>query len=565
MSRNGRGAPFAARIAALAGIAALMASASLPAVAIAGSPSPDQLARTNNRLIPVYARKALVGAAHHSRSPRLAAPRSVANTSTIAVTYHGFTANAKTAFQAAVNTWQSIMVSSQTIHVDAYWKDLGDPYILGQAGATADYPGGDGYIYPAPLAEARCACQKTTGAEIVAEFNSAFSDWYMPTDGNTPQGKWDFESVVLHELGHGLGFYSSFDVSNFGVGTRSSTPLRFDSNEWDSATGGNQMTSYGNNSTTLRTQLTDGSVFLGGAHVEAVMGRRAKLFAPNPWQPGSSNSHLDEKKYGTGTVNALMTPILYDGESIHSPGAATIAIFQDIGWTVAGASGDTTAPPVEKPSVNLLAGQTMTSAVNVSVSWPVATDDSGIALYELQRQDGAGSWTSVALATPTSTSAEVNVARGSNVGFRVRATDGVGNTGAWAAVPSASMETVQETSSSIAYSAGWTRAALSGAAGGSVEQSSTTDGTATFTFNGTSVALVSTVAAARGIAEITVDGGATTLIDLYAASKHGKRVVWASESSLAPGSHTLVVRVTGSEDDAATSPRVDVDAFLVWP
>jgi len=48
-----------------------------------------------------------------------------------------------------------------------------------------------------------------TSPDIIAEFNSNFQSWYFGIDGNSPDAKYDFVSVVLHEIEHGLGFYSS--------------------------------------------------------------------------------------------------------------------------------------------------------------------------------------------------------------------------------------------------------------------------------------------------------------------------------------------------------------------
>ncbi len=86
-------------------------------------------------------------------------------------------------------------------------------------------------------------CNAESGYEIDASFNSAFANWYLGTDGNVPSNKWDFYSVVLHELGHGLGFLSSFDVSgSYGYwglwdGSRYA-PTPFDYYEMTAASGG---------------------------------------------------------------------------------------------------------------------------------------------------------------------------------------------------------------------------------------------------------------------------------------------------------------------------------------
>jgi Fibronectin type III domain len=653
---------------AMAALGVLVVGALAPAVAFASTPS-GPIGKAPGYLVPVYAGTSPAGyrpAAGPSINLRRGSlSNSLVSSSTIRVTYHGFSAKAKAAFQAAVNVWQSIVVSDQVIHVDATWAPLGAASgILGEAGATNNYLEGDGYWYPGPLEEARCHCNADTGTEIQAEFNSQFMDWYYRTDGLTPIGKWDLETVVLHELGHGLGFFSSLSVSgSYGFwGWQSggvNHPLRFDANEWSAASAGVQLISFANGKAPLRSQLTDGSVFLGGSHVEAALGGRARLYAPNGWQSGSSNSHLDESTYAPRTVNALMTPILNDGEAIHAPGPAVTAIFQDIGWTVAGAtskpgapqnvtatagddsalvswgapatdggsnissykvtsspgamtcstagatsctvgsltngvqytftvtatngvgtgalsapsnpvvphaaSSDMTPPAVGTPAVNIVAPQVIGSGAKVRVSWPAATDASGIAAYQLQRREGAGPWTTVGLTAPTSTSAQVSITRGSNYSFRVRATDGVGNVGSWTLTTSANMGTTEETSGSVVYSGSWTRSSVSGASGGFVNQSASTGDEATFTFTGTSVALVTTTAPDRGIVAVSLDGAAENMVDLYAPTKVAKSVVWAPDSALSSGTHTVVIRVTGTRDASSTKTRIDLDAFLVWP
>ena len=54
--------------------------------------------------------------------------------------------------------------------------------------------------------------------DIITSFNShAAVDWYFGTDGNTPSRRRDFVSVVLHEIGHGLGFISFATVDVFEI------------------------------------------------------------------------------------------------------------------------------------------------------------------------------------------------------------------------------------------------------------------------------------------------------------------------------------------------------------
>jgi hypothetical protein len=59
---------------------------------------------------------------------------------------------------------------------------------------------------------------------------------------------------------------------------------------------------------------------------------RVKLFAPNPFQGGSSVSHFDV----TTTPNQLMEPSINSNltQSVLPPQDLTYTLFQDIGWEV---------------------------------------------------------------------------------------------------------------------------------------------------------------------------------------------------------------------------------------
>ncbi|MEO6351265.1 MAG: fibronectin type III domain-containing protein [Candidatus Limnocylindrales bacterium] len=273
----------------------------------------------------------------------------VAATADIDVTYSGFGVDnrglaAQQAFEAAVTVWESLVVSSQPIHVSARWINLGSGGVLGSAGPSDIYELSDKRWYPVALAEAICSCNanSSASADIDADFNSVFQQWYLGTDGNAGSTQYDFYTVVLHELGHGLGFLGSFDSTGTSAeygwwDGQAVRPMRYDA-LYDQQAGGNLLISYPNPSSQLKAQLTDGTVFFGGNNVVATLGQRAALYAPSPWNPGSSNAHFDEASFPPGTVNALMTPYLSNGEVIHDPGPAMLAVFRDIGWTITGPS-----------------------------------------------------------------------------------------------------------------------------------------------------------------------------------------------------------------------------------
>jgi hypothetical protein len=105
-------------------------------------------------------------------------------------------------------------------------------------------------------------------------------------------------------------------------------------------------------------------------------------------------------------------------------------------------------------------------------------------------------------------------------------------------------------------------AAFSGGAAGS---SDTAGATVTFTFSGTQVTWIGLKCNVCGNATVAIDGGAAAPIDTGGAAAPGSPGL-ASEpvftaSGLAPGTHTLVITVTGTTSTGAA--HVIVDAFDV--
>ncbi|MEB3218005.1 MAG: S8 family serine peptidase, partial [Nostocales cyanobacterium 94392] len=266
-----------------------------------------------------------------------------AQTATINVTYNGFTPVAQAAFQYAVDIWEGLIESSVPINIVANYTPLGAG-TLGSAGPESFYRNFSGAPqnntwYPVALANKLAGTDlDPSRADITTNFNSNFSNWYFGTDGNTPAGQYDFASVVLHELGHGLGFLGFMDYQSgqgsWGFGT--GFPSIYDR---FTVNGSNQSlintSLFPNPSTALGNQLTSNNLFFTGSNaVAANSGTKPKLYAPSIWNPGSSYSHLDEATYAAGNPNSLMTPQLGTAEAIHHPGDITLGIFEDMGWTI---------------------------------------------------------------------------------------------------------------------------------------------------------------------------------------------------------------------------------------
>ena len=278
---------------------------------------------------------------------------------TINVTYDGFTPQAQVAFQFAVDIWKSQITSAVPIEVQASFEAL-PTGVLGSAGAAGLIRNWDtaplrDTWYPYPLANKIAGEDlRPSRHDITARFSSVRDDWYFGTDGQTPAGQIDFVSVVLHEIGHGLGFSGSASVSGGEGSLGGNGSITVYDTFVDNGLGV-AISSFPNPSVALATELQGGDLFFDGSNAEAANGGPPpELYAPNPFQQGSSYSHLDEAVFAAGDPNSLMSPSIGSGEAIHDPGAITRGLFTDMGWTTSD------SPPTATPTQTPIPTQTQT-------------------------------------------------------------------------------------------------------------------------------------------------------------------------------------------------------------
>lgn len=109
------------------------------------------------------------------------------------------------------------------------------------------------------------------------------------------------------------------------------------------------------------------------------------------------------------------------------------------------------------------------------------------------------------------------------------------------------------------YTGNWSYA--TGSAGkyqGDDHFSDTTGATARITLTGTRIVLYGSKAPWHGIATVSIDGGAQTSVDYYAAARQDNVVLYTSPS-LPAGGHTVTLTVTGTTNPAATDGVVTID------
>jgi hypothetical protein len=267
------------------------------------------------------------------------------------------------AFQFAADLWGARLTSSIKINVDATFAPLActdTTATLGSAGPlSANTFGGPGvppYVPPntwVVVAEAEKLVASNlngTASEITAKFNGKIGSpgcvptlhWYYGYDSNPPSGYLDFVTVLLHELGHGLGFLTLVDGATgaeFGglddvfennlrddVNSPSTWTTMSNAQRLASAVHTNHLVWAGPNATSDAT-LTSGQDTLG----------RKLMYTPNPVQLGSNVSHWTQSTAGGANCATcvdqqpldLMKPAYT--VPLHRTFVSHLAL-EDIGW-----------------------------------------------------------------------------------------------------------------------------------------------------------------------------------------------------------------------------------------
>ena len=348
-----------------------------------------------------------------------------AATANIHVNYNGagWTTDAQNAFEFAADIWETLLTSPVTIVVDADFGPLGENILGGAGPATfrrnfTNAPQASTW-YPIATANKLAGYDLEPGIpDIQATFSSSYANWDFGTDSITDPSKISFASVVLHELGHGLGFLGSMridngsgdtecrDISGEGCYGYFGSPMIYDSFTENGA--GTALLSFPNNSTDLGDQLTSNDLFFdspGGNYANG--GSRVPIYAPSTWSQGSSYSHLDESY--NSTSHALMTYSIAYGETIHNPGTVTLCMFEEMGWTVSescSASPDTSISGLtavnDGPTILGAATQLSASIMNgsnVSYEWDFGDSTSGSGAVTSHAYSAPGEYTAEVTAT----------------------------------------------------------------------------------------------------------------------------------------------------------------------
>jgi len=239
------------------------------------------------------------------------------------------------AVNEAVDIWSQNFTSQVPVKIKVLWERQSNSGILASAAPGKfhnnfkNIPDNELW-YTSALADSLAGEDiEPTIPEITIRINSTNGPMlYLGTDGRCPSNKYDLVSMILHEMGHGLGFLSNADYDQlYGYGSIQQ-PTPFDA--YAQLPDGRRLMDLDSPSIELGQALTEPLVWSGANAIRANNGIKPPLYTPSTYEGGSSVSHLDEATFANSARDAVMTPNLKFGEVFHLPGPLLIAIFEDL-------------------------------------------------------------------------------------------------------------------------------------------------------------------------------------------------------------------------------------------
>ena len=277
----------------------------------------------------IYASGKTVSAQSTPRSPSA----NIEKKSNFIVNFNTVPTVARGAVQAAIDVWSENFSSTVPINVNVSWGRASSYGILAAASAKnnfANFPNAPDktLYYAAALANALAGKDIDPTAPELEITITSDAPWYYGTDGKCPPKSYDLESVILHEMGHGLGFISGNYYDQYSGYGRIDQPTPFDA--YAQLPDGRRLADMPSPSIETGKALTSPLYWSGENAIKANNGIKPPLYAPSIYEPGSSVSHLDERTFSQSGANSVMTPNLDSGEVFHLPGSLLLAMIDDM-------------------------------------------------------------------------------------------------------------------------------------------------------------------------------------------------------------------------------------------
>lgn len=281
-------------------------------------------------------------------TPRLPSAN-IEKKSNFLVSFNTVPSVARPAIQAAIDIWSENFASTVPVNVNVKWGSSSSYGVLASASAKNNFSNFNGapdrtLYYASALANALAGRDLDPSSPEVEISITSNAPWYYGIDGRCPPRSFDLVSVILHELGHGLGFVSGNYYDSFSGFGRVDQPTPFDA--YAQLPDGRRLADLPSPSLEAGRAMTSSLFWSGENAIKANNGIKPKLYTPSVYEPGSSISHLDEATFSQSADNAVMTPNLDAGEVFHLPGPLLLAMFEDMRQKPpAGIAAGTPLPP----------------------------------------------------------------------------------------------------------------------------------------------------------------------------------------------------------------------------
>lgn len=237
------------------------------------------------------------------------------------------------AMEATVRAWSAVLQGTVPIIIQARMEAPADPAssLLASAGPV-DFAPINGRLVPTALASQLSGRRTSTQAADIEVVVNPKVEWDYAVNGVAASGKSSFVYTMIHEVGHGLGYLSTFEPDTGALQNPLPTPFDVYVNRGSSRP--NPLTSRSTGQ--VQEDLTSGDLFFSGPRATEASGRSIrpmpmiKLYAPDPYEPGSSTSHVDQDTYADFKVG-LMTPKDF-GSGTDKIDILTLGILADMGY-----------------------------------------------------------------------------------------------------------------------------------------------------------------------------------------------------------------------------------------
>jgi len=242
---------------------------------------------------------------------------------------------------------------------------------------------------------------------------------------------------------------------------------------------------------------------------------------------------------GCSTGQGLFTYTIEDGGGLTDSATVVISLTKPSGY-----------PMADGPKPAFRTGTTIGKTIPVKMRWCGLAGGATIKNWRLWQSRNDGAYDRIIkVTTATSSTRSLSPAR---YHFKARIKDSKSRV-SYGVGPDFRLARIQNTSSALSYSSGWSVKKSSSHSGGSVTGTSTKGKSVSYTYTGRAFAIVGPRGSTRGAFKVFVDGVKVAKVSERASRTQYRRVLYAR--NLVSGTHTIRIVAAGGG-------RIDLDAIL---